>query len=123
LTLKALPYQAYHFSKVKKRPEKQGEDLLSDSVDTKAESEGFFSSFLFGSKPKNTAVKVPNADINIFSVASGHLYERFLRIMIISVLKHTKSSVKFWFIEDFLSPMFRVSARMSSSHFSFPSEA
>ncbi|CAG8443499.1 5466_t:CDS:10 [Acaulospora colombiana] len=47
------------------------------------------------------------AEINIFSVASGHLYERFLSIMIISVLRHTKSSVKFWFIENFLSPSFK----------------
>ena len=28
--------------------------------------------------------------------------------MILSVLRHTKSSVKFWFIENFLSPSFLV---------------
>ena len=28
--------------------------------------------------------------------------------MILSVLRHTKSSVKFWFIENFLSPDFLV---------------
>ncbi|KAL7270804.1 killer toxin resistant protein [Rhizina undulata] len=49
----------------------------------------------------------PKADINIFSVASGHLYERFLNIMILSVMKHTDKSVKFWFIENFLSPSFK----------------
>lgn len=49
------------------------------------------------------------AEINIFSVASGHLYERFIYIMIQSVLNHTKSTVKFWFIENFLSPSFKVS--------------
>jgi UDP-glucose:glycoprotein glucosyltransferase len=48
------------------------------------------------------------ADINIFTLASGHLYERFIYIMIQSVLKHTQSSVKFWFIENFLSPSFKV---------------
>ncbi|XP_013148392.1 PREDICTED: LOW QUALITY PROTEIN: UDP-glucose:glycoprotein glucosyltransferase [Papilio polytes] len=42
--------------------------------------------------------------INVFSVASGHLYERFLRIMMLSVLKHTKSPVKFWFLKNYLSP-------------------
>ncbi|KAI8362188.1 UDP-glucose:glycoprotein glucosyltransferase-domain-containing protein [Mortierella sp. GBAus27b] len=47
------------------------------------------------------------ADINIFSVASGHLYERFLSIMILSVIKNTESRVKFWFIENFLSPSFK----------------
>ncbi|KAH7906009.1 glycosyltransferase family 24 protein [Hygrophoropsis aurantiaca] len=46
------------------------------------------------------------ADINIFTVASGLLYERFVSIMIVSVLRNTKSSVKFWFIENFLSPTF-----------------
>lgn len=47
------------------------------------------------------------ADINIFSVASGHLYERFMSIMIASVMEHTNSTVKFWFIENFLSPTFK----------------
>ena len=47
------------------------------------------------------------ADINIFTVASGHLYERFVYIMILSVLKNTNYSVKFWFIENFLSPSFK----------------
>jgi hypothetical protein len=41
-------------------------------------------------------------------VASGKLYERFLSIMIASVMKHTESTVKFWFIENFLSPEFKV---------------
>ena len=31
--------------------------------------------------------------------------------MILSVLRHTKSSVKFWFIENFLSPDFLVRFR------------
>uniref|UniRef100_V5EY01 UDP-glucose:glycoprotein glucosyltransferase n=1 Tax=Kalmanozyma brasiliensis (strain GHG001) TaxID=1365824 RepID=V5EY01_KALBG len=54
-----------------------------------------------------TAVGRKHADINIFTVASGHLYERMTYIMILSVLRHTNSSVKFWFIENFLSPSFR----------------
>ncbi|CAA0813642.1 UDP-glucose\\x3aglycoprotein glucosyltransferase, partial [Striga hermonthica] len=45
--------------------------------------------------------------INIFSVASGHLYERFLKIMILSVLKDTDRPVKFWFIKNSLSPQFK----------------
>ncbi|KAF2402544.1 hypothetical protein EJ06DRAFT_574492 [Trichodelitschia bisporula] len=47
------------------------------------------------------------AEINIFSVASGHLYERMLNIMMVSVMKHTNHTVKFWFIEQFLSPSFK----------------
>ena len=48
-----------------------------------------------------------HADINIFSVASGHLYERMLNIMMVSVMRHTNHTVKFWFIEQFLSPSFK----------------
>jgi UDP-glucose:glycoprotein glucosyltransferase len=59
---------------------------------------------LLGGKSKK---KGTQADINIFSVASGHLYERMLNIMMLSVMKHTKHTVKFWFIEQFLSPSFK----------------
>ncbi|KAE8222327.1 hypothetical protein CF319_g4456 [Tilletia indica] len=60
-------------------------------------------SSLVGSVPSNRT----NAAINIFTVASGHLYERMTYIMVLSVIKHTKSTVKFWFIENFLSPSFK----------------
>jgi UDP-glucose:glycoprotein glucosyltransferase len=58
-------------------------------------------------------------------VASGHLYERLLRIMMLSLLKHTKvnhtffrlnflfklfllqTPVKFWFLKNYLSPQFK----------------
>ena len=50
----------------------------------------------------------PNERIHVFSLASGHLYERFLRIMILSVVKNTQSKVKFWFLKNFLSPSFKV---------------
>lgn len=62
---------------------------------------GVLSSVGVGSKSEQ------HADINIFSVASGHLYERMLNIMMVSVMRHTKHTVKFWFIEQFLSPSFR----------------
>ena len=55
----------------------------------------------------NTNGHRTHADINIFTVASGHLYERMTYIMVLSVLRHTKHSVKFWFIENFLSPAFK----------------
>lgn len=35
-------------------------------------------------------------------------YERFLKIMILSVLKNTNRPVKFWFIKNYLSPQFKV---------------
>ncbi|KAI9816556.1 MAG: hypothetical protein M1827_001688 [Pycnora praestabilis] len=60
-----------------------------------------------------------HADINIFSVASGHLYERMLNIMIVSVMKHTKHSVKFWFIEQFLSSSFKASLPTLAAEYGF----
>ncbi len=45
--------------------------------------------------------------VHIFSVASGHLYEKLMAIMISSVRAHTKAKLKFWFIDTFLSPKFR----------------
>ncbi|KZT24849.1 glycosyltransferase family 24 protein [Neolentinus lepideus HHB14362 ss-1] len=56
--------------------------------------------------PKFQDVQARQAEINIFTVASGLLYERFSSIMVLSVLRNTNSTVKFWFIENFLSPSF-----------------
>lgn len=47
--------------------------------------------------------------IHVFSLASGHLYERFLKIMMSSVLKRTQNPVTFWLLENFLSPDFKQS--------------
>jgi UDP-glucose:glycoprotein glucosyltransferase len=63
-----------------------------------------------------------HADINIFSVASGHLYERMLAIMMRSVLAHTNHSVKFWFIEQFLSPSFKLFLPHLAAHYNFSYE-
>lgn len=48
-----------------------------------------------------------NGTIHVFSLASGHLYERFLKIMMLSVVRNTKSPVKFWLLRNFLSPAFK----------------
>lgn len=79
------------------------EDVQDDSIVAKGMK--FAESFL-GSKTKSPSAEA-HAEINIFSVASGHLYERMLNIMMVSVMKHTKHTVKFWFIEQFLSPEFK----------------
>ena len=49
----------------------------------------------------------PQQTVHVFSIASGHLYERFLRLMMFRVTQTTRAHVKFWFIDDFLSPRFR----------------
>ena len=63
-----------------------------------------------------------HADINIFSVASGHLYERMLNIMMVSVMKNTKHTVKFWFISQFLSPSFKETVPALAAHYGFDYE-
>lgn len=78
-----------------------GDDLLSRGLK-------FAEGILGGSKSKSKSLSAEiHAEINIFSVASGHLYERMLNIMMVSVMKNTKHTVKFWFIEQFLSPSFK----------------
>lgn len=59
----------------------------------------------FGSLKKDEGERA--ADINIFSIVSGHLYERFLSIMTASVRAHTDQTVKFWIIENYISLNFK----------------
>ncbi|KAJ4473165.1 glycosyltransferase family 24 protein [Lentinula aciculospora] len=93
-------------------PGMEREDVLAEEEEEESSSvfESMVSSVksLFGASEKSDIVETVDeqADINIFTVASGLLYERFVGIMILSVLRNTKSTVKFWFIENFLSPSF-----------------
>ncbi|XP_018331345.1 UDP-glucose:glycoprotein glucosyltransferase isoform X2 [Agrilus planipennis] len=86
--------------KVQKKPDKMHVDLLASDE----ENSGIWNSITssFSGSDDDTDEK-----LNIFSVASGHLYERFLRIMMLSVIKHTKSAVKFWFLKNYLSPQLK----------------
>lgn len=52
-------------------------------------------------------------EINVFSLASGHLYERFIKIMMRSVSMSASKKVHFWLIENFLSPQFKVVIELS----------
>jgi UDP-glucose:glycoprotein glucosyltransferase len=71
--------------------------------------EGYERATLFYEKEEKNAVEEEEV-INVFSLATGHLYERFLKIMMLSVTKRTSSKVKFWLFENFLSPTFKESA-------------
>uniref|UniRef100_A0A8C3TC04 UDP-glucose glycoprotein glucosyltransferase 2 n=1 Tax=Chelydra serpentina TaxID=8475 RepID=A0A8C3TC04_CHESE len=90
--------------KVQKKPDKIDEDLLSVGVTEEKEAWESITSF---SDLQTEKKEKKNDVLNIFSVASGHLYERFLRIMMLSVLRHTKTPVKFWFLKNYLSPTFK----------------
>lgn len=88
--------------RVTKKAGKLSADLLGDESDQQS---GIWNSITssFGS---NSDGDEPQETINIFSVASGHLYERLLRIMMLSALKNTESPLKFWFLKNYLSPQF-----------------
>jgi UDP-glucose:glycoprotein glucosyltransferase len=47
------------------------------------------------------------------------MYERLLRIMMLSVLKNTQGSVKFWLLGNFLSPSFKEFLPYFAKHYNF----
>uniref|UniRef100_A0A8C7WFV9 UDP-glucose ceramide glucosyltransferase-like 1 n=1 Tax=Oncorhynchus mykiss TaxID=8022 RepID=A0A8C7WFV9_ONCMY len=96
--------------RVQKKSDRISEDLLSEATENK----GIWDS-IDGEKNREDV-------LNIFSVASGHLYERFLRIMMLSVLQHTKTPVKFWFLKNYLSPSFKESIPYMAEAYGFQYE-
>ncbi|KRY68048.1 UDP-glucose:glycoprotein glucosyltransferase 1 [Trichinella pseudospiralis] len=100
---------------VAKKNDQLENELLAESED--AESESLWQSI---SKTFQSGEKYDM--INIFSLASGHLYERFLRIMMLSVLKHTKTAVKFWLLKNYLSPGFKEFLPYMAGHYNFSYE-
>ncbi|KAK4099857.1 glycosyltransferase family 24 protein [Parathielavia hyrcaniae] len=107
------------YPRLRRKPGMEKEDVLEEKqVGAKTGSGGamdfvskglkFAEGMLGLAKPATKSVSdTQHAEINIFSVASGHLYERMLNIMMVSVMRHTNHTVKFWFIEQFLSPSFK----------------
>ena len=118
------------YPRVSRNPGQEGEDVLEEGNTSflKAGKPGsylhkanrFASSLL--SKAGLATTPPAHADINIFSVASGHLYERMLSIMMVSVMRHTEKTVKFWFISQFLSPSFKASLPTLAAHYGFEYE-
>ncbi|KAL8873392.1 MAG: hypothetical protein Q9174_001135 [Haloplaca sp. 1 TL-2023] len=118
------------YPRLSRRPGKEEDDVLEEAstaggkaMDYLSKAARFASSML-----SSTGALLPSqygnsddvqADINIFSVASGHLYERMLNIMMVSVMRHTTHTVKFWFIEQFLSPSFKASLPFLAEHYNF----
>lgn len=112
------------YPQLSRKPEQATEDVLEAKAPSKLD---FFSKGLNLAQnvlglAKTPNASVQNADINIFSVASGHLYERMLNIMMVSVMKHTKHTVKFWFIEQFLSPSFKEDIPIMAAKYGFQYE-
>ena len=101
------------------------DDTLSNNYDSTITSIWNSVSYLLHSTQKTGSTinsLVPNEVINIFSIASGHLYERFLRIMIISALKHTNNPIKLWILNQYLSPHFKEYIPKMAHYFNFTFE-
>ncbi|KAL3756674.1 hypothetical protein ACHAWU_002577 [Discostella pseudostelligera] len=75
--------------------------------------EGYEEASLFRDEVDSTSAQLAGKDdtVHVFSLATGHAYERLLKIMMLSVTKRTSSPVKFWLFENFLSPSFKASAK------------
>ncbi len=109
------------YPRLTRRPGMEEEDVLDEGRNSSAGGGAMdfvakglkFAEGILGGASKQPEAKglsasdSEHAEINIFSVASGHLYERMLNIMMVSVMRHTNHTVKFWFIEQFLSPSFK----------------
>ncbi|XP_070694105.1 UDP-glucose:glycoprotein glucosyltransferase 2 isoform X3 [Pempheris klunzingeri] len=107
--------------RVQKKAEKINEDLLSETSESKGIWDSIASITGGGSKKDDGSKKTEDV-LNIFSVASGHLYERFLRIMMLSVLRHTKTPIKFWFLKNYLSPSFKETISHMAESYGFQYE-
>ncbi|KAK4336950.1 hypothetical protein RND71_043522 [Anisodus tanguticus] len=116
--------------RVSKKPDKINDQVLFDDDDDSQNS--IWSSISswtnsMGNNHENTMNQLNEAQkdserLNIFSVASGHLYERLLRIMMLSVLKNTKTPVKFWFLKNYLSPTFKNILPLMAEKYNFDYE-
>jgi len=99
-------------------------DANSDSSEGSEEDASLWSTFshLWGGSSNggggDSAFKAQEK-VHVFSLATGALYERMLKIMMLSVTKRTSVPVKFWLLENFLSPAFKVSAQALSHEFGF----
>ncbi|KAJ2379417.1 killer toxin resistant protein [Coemansia sp. RSA 2607] len=124
------------FPLVSKRVGRENDDVLDDassdaskqsaaSGKTKEATGGLWGKLRGSLGVGNTDVASPKDSpphFDVFAVASGHLYERLMSIMITSVLNSTSSHVKFWLIENFLSPSFKSFVPHMAQEFGFDYE-
>ncbi|KXZ46285.1 hypothetical protein GPECTOR_45g155 [Gonium pectorale] len=97
--------------RVRKRPGKEGEDVLKQDGEAEPdpdedwleEEDDEYDDRDPASRPRRPA-NPADTTINVFTVASGHMYERLQKIMFLSVVRHTKAKVKFWIIKNYMSP-------------------
>jgi len=112
--------------RVQKRPGLGNIGLLEEkevpSVKEKREAEKVDSWAKLDSLNFEEHVNEDDGKVHIFSVASGHLYERFVKIMVLSVVRRSSVPCKFWFIENYLSPKFKRTIGLLANAYHFEYE-
>ena len=111
-------------SQGKKKSKKSSKSKDSEKGIAKSMLSSLKSMFSSGGSPSeegagNNAVAASDGRIHVFSLATGHMYERLLRIMMLSVTKRTSMPVKFWLFENFLSPKFKDIAAAMAKEYGF----
>eukprot|EP00211_Chloroparvula_japonica_P000630 CAMPEP_0119155992 /NCGR_PEP_ID=MMETSP1310-20130426/52027_1 /TAXON_ID=464262 /ORGANISM="Genus nov. species nov., Strain RCC2339" /LENGTH=1475 /DNA_ID=CAMNT_0007148599 /DNA_START=154 /DNA_END=4581 /DNA_ORIENTATION=+ len=107
---------------VAKKPGMENEKLIESDEDD--QEMGLFRSMFDSFAGEKTQFEEigENETIHVFSVATGHLYERFLKIMILSTIRHTKNPVKFWLLQNYFSPQFKETLIKMATKFGFEFE-
>jgi UDP-glucose:glycoprotein glucosyltransferase len=97
---------------VRKQDGKEAVNFL-DALSSQQEDKGGIAS-VWPIETGHREFKPERPTLNVFSVASGHLYERFMRMMFHTVMQTSSdingqntTRIKFWIIENFLSPEFK----------------
>ena len=72
-------------------------------------------------KELRTEPQAPDT-VHVFAVVSGELYERLVKIMMISALKNTQSPIKFWFLRNFVSAKFKSDLPIMAAKYGFDFE-
>jgi UDP-glucose:glycoprotein glucosyltransferase len=119
---------------VHKKPDKMNLDLLHrEEAGNKAvaseKNSGIWSSIM-GALGGHSSPPAPTLDlsvrgeetIHVFSLATGHLYERFLKIMMLAVTRNTNAPVKFWLLGNFVSPQFKKALPLLAKHWGYTYE-
>lgn len=102
-------------------PRYENKSIFEEDDNTESKDENKIGNFM-KSLLKSKAPTKKQADINIFTIASGHLYERFLSIMTASVMAHTNKLVKFWIIENYISSHFKKLLPLLAQEYNFEYE-
>ncbi|CAG9467450.1 unnamed protein product [Pedinophyceae sp. YPF-701] len=111
-------------------PTASGESEVADAGAGEASGAGtrrglvsrLFGSFGQGRVDQAAGAGEEEEPVHVMTVASGLLYERLQRIMMLSVVKHTTKPVKFWFIENYMSPVWRASLAKMAAEIGFDYE-